>query len=491
MLTAPTFSGALSGNASTATKLATARSLQTNLESTSAVSFDGSAAVTPGVTGVLPTANGGTGNTSGQAASVANSLTLTLNGSSTNSSYNGAAARSKSWYAPTAAGSAGQILTSNGSGAPSWATPRNFATYVVAASDSVNAAGADYVCDGAEDNVQIQSAINALTDTGGKIILLEGTYNISPVITLSQGKAASVIIEGMSHSAFLGEDKGTIINIESGLEECFYSNGGFCHITFRNLTFTGETSHGIIRLATYSIATFDSCAANLTVTGTEATAIVEGSSQNLLYSTTYNASGASIVYLIGANYFRLTYSNDTEICGAAFRSCVVFGGGCYMYITVNGSHQNSIFYDCKGDFGNSVVYGADIICSTQSLNIHDCYLSCKCPTSHILYTYGSFCNNRISIGSGTRNTSGVVRMSAVQINGNKISCADVAYAMSVYARTFNGNVMYNSSSYLPVLTNGYMSVTGNVWRYAPKISAATSVESGNVEDNDLSVALLN
>lgn len=53
--------GSVSGNAGTATKLQTSRTVQTNLASTTAVGFDGSANITPGVTGVLPVANGGTG----------------------------------------------------------------------------------------------------------------------------------------------------------------------------------------------------------------------------------------------------------------------------------------------------------------------------------------------------------------------------------------------------------------------------------------------
>lgn len=56
---------ACSGNAATATKLATARSIRTNLASGSAVNFDGSANIVPGVTGVLPIANGGTGSSTG------------------------------------------------------------------------------------------------------------------------------------------------------------------------------------------------------------------------------------------------------------------------------------------------------------------------------------------------------------------------------------------------------------------------------------------
>ena len=58
------FIGVLDGNASTATKLATARTIRTNLASTSAASFDGSANITPGVTGILGVTNGGTGRTS-------------------------------------------------------------------------------------------------------------------------------------------------------------------------------------------------------------------------------------------------------------------------------------------------------------------------------------------------------------------------------------------------------------------------------------------
>ena len=59
---------AITGNAGTATKLKTARTVHVNLASTTAASFDGSKDVTPGVKGVLPIANGGTGNSKGKAA---------------------------------------------------------------------------------------------------------------------------------------------------------------------------------------------------------------------------------------------------------------------------------------------------------------------------------------------------------------------------------------------------------------------------------------
>ena len=62
--TAITSGKRLEGNiAYEADKLSTARTIQTDLASTSSASFDGTANITPGVTGTLPVANGGTGAT--------------------------------------------------------------------------------------------------------------------------------------------------------------------------------------------------------------------------------------------------------------------------------------------------------------------------------------------------------------------------------------------------------------------------------------------
>lgn len=58
----------ITGNAGTATKLAAARTIQTNVGSTSSASFDGSANVTPGITGTLAVGNGGTGRTTATTA---------------------------------------------------------------------------------------------------------------------------------------------------------------------------------------------------------------------------------------------------------------------------------------------------------------------------------------------------------------------------------------------------------------------------------------
>jgi hypothetical protein len=68
------------------------------------------------------------------------------------------------------------------------------ATITVAASDSSDTSKtqADYVADGQDDQVEIQAAIDALPSGGGKVVLLEGAFNISAPINITR----SLILEG-------------------------------------------------------------------------------------------------------------------------------------------------------------------------------------------------------------------------------------------------------------------------------------------------------
>jgi len=76
-------------------------------------------------------------------------------------------------------------------------TDRRTATLIVAASDSLNKEGADYICDGTADEAEINVALNALPSGGGKVFLLEGEYNLSDSISIPKDK---VILEGSGKS---------------------------------------------------------------------------------------------------------------------------------------------------------------------------------------------------------------------------------------------------------------------------------------------------
>src|SRR3990167_10868576 len=75
------------------------------------------------------------------------------------------------------------------------------ATKVVAASNALSQFGADYVCDGTADDVEINAAIAALPAGGGKVELSEGTFdivnpvlmNVDNLVLTGQGHRTSII----------------------------------------------------------------------------------------------------------------------------------------------------------------------------------------------------------------------------------------------------------------------------------------------------------
>lgn len=61
-------------------------------------------------------------------------------------------------------------------------------------------ADCDYLCDGTADDVEINAAIQALPDTGGEIVILDGTYQLTNDINTSK---PNVTISGNGHSTIL------------------------------------------------------------------------------------------------------------------------------------------------------------------------------------------------------------------------------------------------------------------------------------------------
>lgn len=85
---------------------------------------------------------------------------------------------------------------------------RKAATFVIASSTSVG--GADYYCDGTDDDVQIQAAIDALPSGGGRILLREGTYTITTTILINRD---NVILEGVGFGTVITQPNSTNINL--------------------------------------------------------------------------------------------------------------------------------------------------------------------------------------------------------------------------------------------------------------------------------------
>lgn len=90
------------------------------------------------------------------------------------------------------------------------------ATYVIAASDSTSQskAQADYVCDGTDDHVEIQAAIDALPTTGGRIVLDEGTYDIGASLDFDGNSDFSYEhVEFVCHGTLQTDDAISLIRV--------------------------------------------------------------------------------------------------------------------------------------------------------------------------------------------------------------------------------------------------------------------------------------
>lgn len=130
------------------------------------------------------------------------------------------------------------------------------ATIVIAASDSSakSKAQADYVCDGTDDHVEINAAIASISTTGGKIQLLEGTYNLSDSVLLSsnitfEGMGKATVLTGVNRPIEIVDVEYSIITDisldgNSLFAEGIHINGGYS-LNIKNCYIYNFTTYGI------------------------------------------------------------------------------------------------------------------------------------------------------------------------------------------------------------------------------------------------------
>ena len=131
-------------------------------------------------------------------------------------------------------------------------------TTIVAASDSSAAAkaAAAYVCDGVNDHVEIQAALNALPSSGGVVLLSSGTYNCAGIIAPKAGSTLKGEGETKTNLVFTHDGR---INVDReyvtldgfGVKGSGYSSGvkwlgvvtiRASHAKLQNITGTADAS---------------------------------------------------------------------------------------------------------------------------------------------------------------------------------------------------------------------------------------------------------
>ncbi|MCC8170146.1 MAG: hypothetical protein LIO59_07310 [Oscillospiraceae bacterium] len=332
------------------------------------------------------------------------------------------------------------------------------ATIVVAASDSVSKYGVDYRCTGTSDDTVIQSAIDALPDTGGKIVLLEGTYNISTALTCDK----DVVFEGMG--------EGTFFDV---LSTGFMSFTGDSNAVFRDMSFSSTTiSMGLFRRSSGDV---DLLLDNLhiSVTASGHGAIVYGGSPD------YTKVHLHKVKIDGV------YLDNSSDCTSAFNECMIKGGeGCYINLTcTSSSNGTEIFYCCRGCFSNGTLKSEMYISGwSEAMSFTDSYIYCNSVTGASPSTafLGHLSNNKIIANS-------TCYCNFSSITGNEIKQTGSGQ-LWLYARTVSGNVIENYVSG-DVSFADYSSVTGNVSKYTMTSSTPTGATiENNVVYSSLSIS---
>jgi hypothetical protein len=162
----------------------------------------------------------------------------------------------------------GEILEYDGAAwvnvANSGAADGKAPTYIIAAVNALNAAGADYTCDGVDDQAQIQAAIDQINAvTGGWVYLTEGDFNLTAPITLSG--TSFVRLSGAGHSTKIHRrfNSGTasgVINLAAGTNKIQDVEIASMRISGASTTYTAVTNHGIYGL---TFAVNDYCTINI------------------------------------------------------------------------------------------------------------------------------------------------------------------------------------------------------------------------------------
>jgi len=232
------------------------------------------------------------------------------------------------------------------------------------------AADCDYLCDGTADQTEINAAITALPATGGEVVILDGTYNITAKINVAKnnvsirGNGNATILKRMYNSS-TGEGVITltsrsgckIANLQVDGNKASYTasnNFGIYLSSSSNNTVTGNTCNN------NSTGIYLSSSSNNTVTGNTCN---NNSNYGIyLYSSSNNNTVTGNTCNNNSNYgIYLSSSSNNTVTGNTCNNTVT---GIYLYsssnnntVTGNTCNNNSNYGIRLSSSSNNTVTG--------------------------------------------------------------------------------------------------------------------------------------
>ena len=295
----------------------------------------------------------------------------------------------------------------------------------------------DYLCDGTADDVEINDAITALPATGGEIVILDGTYNITAKIDVTKDNVS-----------IIGNGDATI------LKRMFNTSqpGGVITLTSRsgckiaNLQIDGnKTSY--INNNNYGIYLYGS--SNNTITGNTCNnnsfgIYLSASSSNIVTSNICNNNTNSGIYLYSS-------SNNNTVTGNTCNNNT--NSGIYLYsssnnntVTGNACYNNNSFgiYLGSSSSNNTVTGNA---CNNNNYGI---YLNGSSNNT----IAGNTCNNNndgIRLVSSSDNT--VTGNTCIRGTGLSTDYSITQHTIQIKGTVNNYNLISNNNCMGKAVTN--------------------------------------
>lgn len=327
------------------------------------------------------------------------------------------------------------------------------------------AADCDYLCDGTDDQVEIQAAIDALPKNennymlGGEIILLSGTYHLSGHLMLIQ----NIILRGNGDSTVLLRET----DDGAGSIKSLVALGTNCLLADMAIDGNNKAPEG------YSVSNdFDSTIENITFTGRflmeeGADIYVSGSftSSYMRHAEISNCrfSDRTAIYLKGSNCLRvqnnfadrINFIKSAPNCGARViisGNAGSFGFGCGS-IHLDGIREGSIIegndinhleildtQTATGRISERTIVAGNVF-KPYNENSEETAVILGANTSGIFVTGNLFCNENAPVyGVQDNGTGNIVRFNSNDLSGSGGTPTTVAQAVPAISVTEDGLV---------------------------------------------------
>ncbi|MCG2712623.1 MAG: right-handed parallel beta-helix repeat-containing protein [Candidatus Omnitrophica bacterium] len=341
--------------------------------------------------------------------------------------------------------------------------PKTAASRIVAASNSLDTSRADYICDGTDDQVEIQAAIDDLGTVGGAVYLMEGTFNISASINLDN------VAPDDSNKSIIGTGKGSVLKLaaaigSTGVIKTYYVN----KILITNLMIDGNSKLGSEVTGLLLNKTDYSKIAGVWIENMSGTGITIGYNQGAKYNIIinnhiqfnkrgiYNTFGGGVTgssvdnNIISQNVIsNNSYSGIQTYTygGAGFKNNVISNNS----ICSNGASGINLDGYCGNDYNNIIIDNNVNFNSSFGINL------------------ASYCRYSVVVGNNvSNNTNGIGVLCGTQcgvISKNVVSNSGRGILMSGSFNLITQNIIYEN------IEDGIYSGVWSLWGHNNIISS--------------------